>query len=94
MQYPQITLGMIAIFFYVGVEVAIGSNLGELLKQDNFGGYGSSDIAPFIAMFWGVPRVILNLSIPTLGLILIFGVMNLPFMQPTQENHHRVSGTT
>jgi len=53
MQYPQITLGMIAIFFYVGVEVAIGSNLGELLKQDNFGGYGSSDIAPFIAMFWG-----------------------------------------
>ena len=53
MQYPQLTLGMLAIFFYVGVEVAIGSNLGELLKQDNFGGYSSSDIAPFIAMFWG-----------------------------------------
>ena len=53
MQYPQLTLGMLAIFVYVGVEVAIGSNLGELLKQEKFGGYESSQIAPFIAMFWG-----------------------------------------
>ena len=53
MQYPQLTLGMLAIFLYVGVEVAIGSNLGELLKKDSFGGYSSSQIAPFIAMFWG-----------------------------------------
>ena len=53
MQYPQLTLGMLAIFVYVGVEVAIGSNLGELLKKDSFGGYGSSEIAPFVAMFWG-----------------------------------------
>ncbi len=53
MQYPQLTLGMLAIFIYVGVEVAIGSNLGELLKKDSFGGYSSSEIAPFIAMFWG-----------------------------------------
>ena len=53
MQYPQLTLGMLAIFVYVGVEVAIGSNLGELLKQDEFGGYGASEIAPFVAMFWG-----------------------------------------
>ncbi len=53
MQYPQLTLGMLAIFVYVGVEVAIGSNLGELLKKDSFGGYSSSQIAPFIAMFWG-----------------------------------------
>lgn len=53
MQYPQLTLGMIAIFVYVGVEVAIGSNLGELLKQKAFGGYESSEIAPFVAMYWG-----------------------------------------
>ena len=53
MQYPQLVLGMLAIFIYVGVEVAIGSNLGELLKQKSFGGYRSSEIAPFIAMYWG-----------------------------------------
>lgn len=53
MQYPQLTLGMLAIFVYVGVEVAIGSNLGELLKQKEFGGLEASQIAPYIAMFWG-----------------------------------------
>lgn len=53
MRYPQLVLGMLAIFVYVGVEVAIGSNLGELLKQPAFGGYQSSQIAPFISMYWG-----------------------------------------
>lgn len=53
MQYPQLILGMLAIFIYVGVEVAMGSNLGELLKQKEFGGYSSSEIAPFAAMYWG-----------------------------------------
>lgn len=53
MQYPQLVLGMLAIFIYVGVEVAIGSNLSELLKQKEFGAYQSSDSAPFISMYWG-----------------------------------------
>lgn len=53
MQYPQLTLGMLAIFVYVGVEVAVGSNISELLKQDEFGGYGASEVAPYVAMFWG-----------------------------------------
>jgi len=53
MQYPQLILGMLAIFVYVGVEVAIGSNLSELLKQENFGGFQSSEAAPYISMYWG-----------------------------------------
>ena len=32
LQYPQLVLGMIAIFTYVGVEVTIQGNLPELLK--------------------------------------------------------------
>ena len=53
MRYPQLVLGMIAIFVYVGVEVAIGSNLGDLLQQPEFGGHLSSEIAPYISMYWG-----------------------------------------
>jgi len=53
MQYPQLVLGMLAIFTYVGVEVAIGSNLGELLKLEEFGNLQSSDIAPYVSMYWG-----------------------------------------
>ncbi len=53
MQYPQLVLGMLAIFVYVGVEVAIGSNLGELLKQKDFGSFQASEATPYIAMYWG-----------------------------------------
>ena len=53
MQYPQLVLGMLAIFTYVGVEVAIGSNLGELLKLPEFGSMQSSDIGPYVSMYWG-----------------------------------------
>lgn len=53
MKYPQLILGMMAIFVYVGVEVTIVSNFGELLKQADFGGYQSSQVAPFVSMYWG-----------------------------------------
>lgn len=53
MKFPQLVLGMLALFVYVGVEVAVVSNLGELLKQPAFGGYQSSQVAPFVSMYWG-----------------------------------------
>ncbi|WP_413513583.1 MFS transporter [Myroides odoratus] len=53
MQYPQLLLGMLAIFAYVGVEVGIGSNLGELLKLEEFGALQAVEIAPYISMYWG-----------------------------------------
>ncbi len=53
MQYPQLVLGMLAIFVYVGVEVTIGSNLGELLRHADFGGVKASEATPYIAMYWG-----------------------------------------
>lgn len=53
MKYPQLILGMIAIFVYVGVEVGVGSNLSELLKQDLFGGLSTSEVTPYVSMYWG-----------------------------------------
>jgi FHS family L-fucose permease-like MFS transporter len=53
MQYPQLVLGMLALFVYVGAEVTIVSNLSELLVKPDFGGYQSSQVAPFISMYWG-----------------------------------------
>ena len=53
MQYPQVILGMLGIFVYVGVEVAIGSNLGELLRQEEFGSHEASEATPYIVMYWG-----------------------------------------
>lgn len=53
MQYPQLILGMLAIFTYVGVEVSIQSNMGALLKLPEFGGFEDSAISPFISLYWG-----------------------------------------
>jgi MFS transporter, FHS family, L-fucose permease len=53
LQYPQLVLGMLAIFVYVGVEVTIGSNLSELLKLPSMGGFQASEATPYISMYWG-----------------------------------------
>ena len=44
MQYPQLVLGMLAIFTYVGVEVSIQSNLGDLLQTPAFGSLSPDEI--------------------------------------------------
>lgn len=47
---PQVILGMIAIFLYVGVEVSTASNLPELMKQKI--GTPENAIAPFVSLYW------------------------------------------
>ena len=53
MQYPQLVLGMLAIFMYVGTEVTIQSNLGALLNLKDFGGFAESEIQQYISLYWG-----------------------------------------
>ncbi|MEI3798670.1 MULTISPECIES: MFS transporter [unclassified Chitinophaga] len=56
MKYPQLILGMLAIFIYVGVEVSIASNLGALLKHPGFltvKGLAESELDPYVSLFWG-----------------------------------------
>lgn len=52
-RYPQLYLGMLAIFIYVGVEVTIISNLPALLHTKEFGGILEHNIAPFVSLYWG-----------------------------------------
>lgn len=56
MKYPQLILGMLAIFIYVGVEVSVASNLGALLKHPGFltaKGLAESELDPYVSLFWG-----------------------------------------
>jgi len=53
--YPQLALGMLAIFVYVGVEVSTIANLPAYLKLPvEQGGLGlnTSMIAPFVSLYW------------------------------------------
>ncbi len=50
LKYPQLSLGMLAIFLYVGVEVSMASNLGEYLRVKE--GLDSSQISHYVSLFW------------------------------------------
>ena len=50
--YPQLVLGMIAIFVYVGVEVSTISNLPAYLESPEGLGLETSQIAPFVSLYW------------------------------------------
>jgi FHS family L-fucose permease-like MFS transporter len=53
MKYPQLVLGMLALFLYVGTEVTIVSNLSDLISKPEFGSHSTSEAALFVSMYWG-----------------------------------------
>jgi fucose permease len=50
LKYPQLILGMIAIFVYVGVEVSTASNLPDFMESKL--GFATKDIAPYVSLYW------------------------------------------
>ena len=48
--HPHLFFGMIAIFLYVGVEVATAGNLGEYLKTEY--NMKNSEVTPYVSLFW------------------------------------------
>jgi FHS family L-fucose permease-like MFS transporter len=50
LQYPQLVLGMVAIFVYVGVEVSTASNLPAYMEKHL--GFLTQDVAPYISLYW------------------------------------------
>jgi len=50
LKYPQLVLGMIAIFIYVGVEVSTASNLPAYMEKNL--GFLTKDIAPYVSLYW------------------------------------------
>ncbi|HKR03817.1 MAG TPA: sugar MFS transporter [Bacteroidia bacterium] len=53
LHYPQLVLGIIAIFMYVGAEVSIGSILTGFLGLPEIAGLSKSDATIFVSLYWG-----------------------------------------
>jgi FHS family L-fucose permease-like MFS transporter len=49
-QYPQLIMGMLAIFLYVGVEVSTASNLPAYLEK--YLSVPTQKVAPYISLYW------------------------------------------
>ena len=50
LSYPQLWMGMIGIFVYVGVEVSTASNLPEFMRQHIK--ISTDQVAPYVSLFW------------------------------------------
>lgn len=52
-QYPQLVLGAVAIFVYVGSEVSIGSFLVNFLGVPSIAGLLEQDAGKYVSFYWG-----------------------------------------
>lgn len=52
-QYPHLVLGAVAIFVYVGGEVAIGSFLVNFLGEPDIAGLVEQDAGKYVSFYWG-----------------------------------------
>jgi len=50
LNYPQLWLGMIAIFVYVGVEVSTAANLPGFMQEHL--GTATENVAPYVSLYW------------------------------------------
>ncbi len=48
--YPQLLLGMLAIFLYVGVEVSTGAHLPAYMREHL--GVDTAAVAPYVSLYW------------------------------------------
>lgn len=53
LRFPQLSLGVIAIFMYVGGEVAIGSMLTSYVGLPEIAGLPPARASVFVALYWG-----------------------------------------
>jgi MFS transporter, FHS family, L-fucose permease len=52
-KFSHLRLGALAIFFYVGAEVAIGSIMITYLSQPSMGGLSHEAAARYVSLYWG-----------------------------------------
>ncbi|MCE1164359.1 MAG: sugar MFS transporter [Bacteroidetes bacterium] len=53
LKHRNLLFGIFAIFFYVGAEVSIGSNLIAFLKLPDIAGLAEADASKYVAFYWG-----------------------------------------
>jgi MFS transporter, FHS family, L-fucose permease len=53
LRFSHLRLGALAIFFYVGAEVAIGSVMINFLGQPSMGGFSHEAAAKYVSLYWG-----------------------------------------
>lgn len=57
LRHPHVLFGVLAIFFYVGAEVAIGSFLVNYLSMPQIGGFSEQHATNYVSAYWTLAMV-------------------------------------
>ena len=57
LRHPNLVLGTIAIFLYVGAEVSIGSFLVNFMGEKNIAALPAAEAAKYVSYYWGLAMV-------------------------------------
>tara|TARA_R110002072_G_scaffold288936_10_gene455703 strand:- start:1149 stop:2303 length:1155 start_codon:yes stop_codon:yes gene_type:complete len=55
--FPHLIFGIIAIFFYVGAEVAVGSNIVFFLEMEEIAGFTEREAGFYVSIYWASAMV-------------------------------------
>ena len=97
LRHPHVLFGVLAIFFYVGGEVAIGSFLVNYLSMPDIGNMSQKDAADWVAYYWlgaMVGRFIGSALLAKLSprkLLAIFAAINMALVATTMSTKGHVA---
>ena len=57
LKHPHVRFGVLAIFLYVGAEVAVGSFLANYAMRPDIGGIAKEDVGKYVSMYWGAAMI-------------------------------------
>lgn len=91
-KHSHLTFGSLAIFFYVGAEITIGSFMTQYLALDDVMGFNDKTAGAFVALYWGGAMIgrfmgalsmsknaskgILMLVLPFVAFLIVYFVIN------------------
>lgn len=96
--YPHLLLGSLAIFFYVGGEVSIGSFIVNFLSDPEILGITKLEAGRHVSFYWGGAMIgrfagfLLLLKVRSRTLLTIFTLINLLLLIITMSSTGRVAG--
>ena len=57
LKHPHVRFGVLAIFLYVGAEVAVGSFLANYAMRPDIGAIAKEDVGKYVSMYWGAAMI-------------------------------------
>ncbi|HEX7814260.1 L-fucose:H+ symporter permease [Dyella sp.] len=97
LKIPHVLFGVIAIFCYVGAEVAIGSFMVNYIAAPNIGHMSEQDAAHYVSLYWGCAMVGRFLGSALLAmmsprrLLAIFSVINMLLVLTTMTTSGNIA---